>query len=98
MAFKANVDDTRESPAVRIIRELAARNPGARITVGSPFPGIALPRELENLANVSVAGTDEALDQADVVALLVDHDAFRDITPEQLTGRRVVDTRGFWRQ
>lgn len=98
MAFKANVDDTRESPAVRIIRELAARNPGARISIGSPFPGIALPLELENLANVSVAGTDEALDQADVVALLVDHDAFRDITPEQLAGRRVVDTRGFWRR
>ena len=97
MAFKANVDDTRESPAVRIVQELATSNPAARITIGSPFPGIALPRELENLANVSVAGTDEALDQADVVALLVDHDAFRDITPEQLAGRRVVDTRGFWR-
>ena len=97
MAFKANVDDTRESPAVQIIRELAARNPAARITVGSPFPGIALPLELKNAPNVSLQGTDEALEQADVVALLVDHDAFRDITPEQLAGRRVVDTRGFWR-
>ncbi|MER2134918.1 MAG: UDP-N-acetyl-D-mannosamine dehydrogenase [Arthrobacter sp.] len=97
MAFKANVDDTRESPAVRIIQELAGRNPGTRITIGSPFPGTALPRELENLPNVSLAGTDEALEEADVVALLVDHDAFRDITPEQLSGRRIVDTRGFWR-
>lgn len=97
LAFKANVDDTRESPAVQIVQEIAVRNPGARITVGSPFPGAALPRELTNLRNVSLAGTDEALADADVVALLVDHDAFRDITPEQLAGRRIVDTRGFWR-
>lgn len=97
LAFKANVDDTRESPAVQIVQAIAARNPRARITVGSPFPGAALPRELSELPNVSLAGTDEALDGADVVALLVDHDAFRDIAAEQLAGRRIVDTRGFWR-
>ena len=97
LAFKANVDDTRESPAVQIVQEIAARNPRAQITVGSPFAGAALPRELSALPNVSLAGTDEALEGADVVALLVDHDAFRDITPEQLAGRRIVDTRGFWR-
>ena len=97
LAFKANVDDTRESPAVQIVQEIAARNPKAQITVGSPFAGAALPRELSALPNVSLAGTDEALAGADVVALLVDHDAFRDITPDQLAGRRIVDTRGFWR-
>ncbi|KAD4007143.1 UDP-N-acetyl-D-mannosamine dehydrogenase [Arthrobacter yangruifuii] len=97
LAFKANVDDVRESPAVEIVRRLADRNPGARIMVGTPFHEPNLPDALAGLGNVSLTGTDAALEAADVVVLLVDHDAFREITPAQLSGKKIVDTRGFWR-
>ncbi|UWX96117.1 UDP-N-acetyl-D-mannosamine dehydrogenase [Arthrobacter zhaoxinii] len=97
LAFKANVDDMRESPAVEIVRRLADSNPGARIVVGSPFSESDLPEDLAAFGNVSLTGTDAAVDAADVVVLLVDHDAFREITPEQLAGKKIVDTRGFWR-
>ena len=97
LAFKANVDDTRESPAVDIVHRIATANPQARILVGSPFSSTELPAKLASLPNVALVTADEALADADVVALLVDHDAFREITPEQLAGKRIVDTRGFWR-
>ena len=97
LAFKANVDDTRESPAVDIVHRLAVGNPLARIAVGSPFAGTVLPEKLAELPNVSLGTAEDAIADADVVALLVDHDAFREITPEQLAGKRIVDTRGFWR-
>ncbi|WP_237687356.1 UDP-N-acetyl-D-mannosamine dehydrogenase [Arthrobacter jiangjiafuii] len=97
LAFKANVDDTRESPAVEIVRRLALENRAARIMVGLSFPGATLPEELVQLPNVTVTATGDAVAAADAVVLLVDHDAFREIRPEQLAGKAVIDTRGFWR-
>ncbi|MCC9196202.1 UDP-N-acetyl-D-mannosamine dehydrogenase [Arthrobacter sp. zg-Y820] len=97
LAFKANIDDTRESPAVEIVRRLAVANPNARILVGRSFLGSTLPKELDPLPNVTSVVTDDAVAAADAVVLLVDHDSFREIRPEQLAGKAVIDTRGFWR-
>lgn len=97
LAFKANVDDTRESPAVEIVRRLAAANPDLRILAGSAFAEAPLPEALAGFGNVSLVSGDKAVEEAGVVVLLVDHDAFRELTPEQLAGKKIVDTRGFWR-
>lgn len=97
LAFKANIDDTRESPAVEIVRRLAQANPHARIVVGRSLLGSALPDALSPLPNVTSMITDDAVAAADAVVLLVDHDAFREIRPEQLAGKAIIDTRGFWR-
>ncbi|WP_341394775.1 UDP-N-acetyl-D-mannosamine dehydrogenase [Arthrobacter sp. G119Y2] len=97
LAFKANIDDTRESPAVEIVRRLAVENPDARIVVGRSFLGTTLPDELSPLPNVETMVIDDAVATADAVVLLVDHDSFREIRPEQLAGKAVIDTRGFWR-
>lgn len=97
LAFKANIDDTRESPAVEIVRRLAVENPDARIVVGRSFLGTTLPDELSPLPNVETLVIDDAVAAADAVVLLVDHDSFREIRPEQLAGKAVIDTRGFWR-
>ena len=97
LAFKANIDDTRESPAVEIVRRLAVENPEARILVGRSFLGTTLPDELSPLPNVETMVIDDAVAAADAVVLLVDHDSFREIRPEQLAGKAVIDTRGFWR-
>lgn len=96
LAFKANVEDLRESPAVTVVLGLAAALPGAQILVASPHAA-ALPPELEALANVRLAPAEAAVDAAEAVVLLVDDDAFRSITPARLAGKRLVDTRGFWR-
>lgn len=96
LAFKANIDDMRESPAVAIVRRLAELSPETPIMVSAPHAD-ELPLELAGHSNVVLTDTNSAVQAADVVVLLVDHDKFRDLDPESLIGKRVVDTRGFWR-
>jgi UDP-N-acetyl-D-mannosaminuronic acid dehydrogenase len=56
-----------------------------------------LPHEFNELPNVRLVCAEEAITQASVIALLVDHDAFCTIDRSLLAGKSVVDTRGFWR-
>jgi len=95
LAYKADVDDLRESPAVEIVSHLAGEKL-ARMLVVEPFVE-ALPKELAGFDNVVLADLREALSQADIVVLLVDHSMFRAVTASQLLNKIVIDTRGFWR-
>ena len=96
LAFKANIDDVRESPAVEIVRRLSIAQPDAQLLVAAPHAD-KLPDLLAALPNVIFAETETAIHRADAVVLLVDHDKFREIDPTSLEGKRLVDTRGFWR-
>ncbi|MBP2414045.1 UDP-N-acetyl-D-mannosaminuronic acid dehydrogenase [Arthrobacter stackebrandtii] len=95
LAFKPNIDDMRESPAVDIVHKLATQRPDAKILVVTPHSKV-LPKKLEGFTNITSATAEEAIAAADVVALLVDHDKFREIDTATLAGKHVVDTRGFW--
>ena len=89
LAFKANVDDLRESPAVEIAEQLAAA--GLKVLAVEPHV-TALPKVLQGRAElVSLA---DALARASVVVLLVDHRAFAGLTLAQLAGKKLIDTRG----
>ena len=94
LSFKADVDDLRESPAVRIVQRLAREGVG-KILVVEPHIE-KLPSELANQTGVELTGLDEGLEKADMVVLLVDHQVFRDIPPESRTDKTVIDTRGMW--
>ncbi len=96
LAFKPNIDDMRESPAVDIVHKLATQRPDAKILVVTPHSKV-LPKKLEGFTNITSVTAEEAISVADVVALLVDHDKFREIDTATLAGKHVVDTRGFWR-
>lgn len=96
LAFKPNIDDMRESPAVDIVHKLATQRPDATILVVTPHSSV-LPRMLEGFSNIKQVRATEAIAAAEVVALLVDHDKFREIDTATLAGKHVVDTRGFWR-
>lgn len=95
LAFKPNIDDMRESPAVDIVHKLATQRPDAKILVVTPHSKV-LPKKLVGFTNISSATAEDAIAAADVVALLVDHDKFRKIDTATLVGKHVVDTRGFW--
>jgi UDP-N-acetyl-D-mannosaminuronic acid dehydrogenase len=97
LAFKADVDDLRESPAVEVTRRLATERPDLHVLAVEPHVR-KLPGVLDALPNVTLTDTDAALDTADVVVLLVDHQPFRALDPARLAGRGVVDTRGAWRR
>jgi UDP-N-acetyl-D-mannosaminuronic acid dehydrogenase len=96
LAFKANIDDVRESPALEIVRRVATLHPDAEILVAAPHKN-RLPQELAGMPNVRLVETDAAVEAAQVVVLLVDHDKFREIGRASLEGKRLIDTRGFWR-
>ncbi|MCW4466140.1 UDP-N-acetyl-D-mannosamine dehydrogenase [Glutamicibacter sp. MNS18] len=96
LAFKKNIDDLRESPAIGIVRNLAENCPQTSFLVAEPHVE-QLPEVLAGLDNVQLVPTGQALSEADTIALLVDHDQFLDVDPESLRGKQVIDTRGLWR-
>jgi UDP-N-acetyl-D-mannosaminuronic acid dehydrogenase len=95
LAFKPNIDDLRESPAVEVVRRIAG---SADTLILAVEPHVQeLPEELRMLPNVRLVSAEDAVAQAPVIAMLVDHEAFRLIDRRLLAGKAVVDTRGFWR-
>lgn len=97
LAFKPNIDDLRESPALGIAEALPANNPGTTFHVVEPNVD-ELPRSLRDLQNVEFAGFEEAVGKSDVVVLLVDHTEFKEADMDLLVGKKVIDTRGAWRK
>lgn len=88
LAFKPDIDDLRESPALAIAAQLKQR-PDTEICVVEP-----------NIAEVPavLAGTPllplgDAIDSSDVVLILVAHRDFRNLA-ERLEGKVVIDTVG----
>ncbi len=93
LAYKANVDDLRESPAVEIVERLAKEGV-AQLLVVEPHVN-ALPTRLRDLG-LELWDFDRACDEADILLLLVDHAAFLNVRHEVLKHKIVVDTRGVW--
>ncbi|WJE15290.1 nucleotide sugar dehydrogenase [Halobacillus sp. ACCC02827] len=84
LSFKANIDDQRESPSLKVIMELVQRG----ISFTSYDPHIK-----ENVVSNQTQDMDEALKDADIVVILTDHDEFKKLDPETIKdkmGSRVV--------
>ena len=96
LAFKANIDDLRESPSLEIVVRIAELQLTSRLLVVEPYVE-ALPIPLSANALVQLIELDEALSEADIVVLLVDHVQFRSVERDALKGKMVIDTRGIWR-
>ncbi|WP_174297320.1 UDP-N-acetyl-D-mannosamine dehydrogenase [Sphingomonas bacterium] len=93
LAFKANIDDFRESPALRIAQALATRF-GSRVRIVEPYAP-ALPAALA-ATGARMIDIDTALETCPVMIVLVDHDVFRSVPLGNRAGKRVLDTRGIW--
>lgn len=93
LAFKANVDDLRESPAMEIAIHLAKKY-GQRIKVVEPNLR-RLPPELADY-QVGFVNIDEALRSCEIAILLVDHDEFKMVPLAERRHLDVIDTRGIW--
>ena len=91
LAFKPDIDDFRESPAMEIALSLA-KTRGQRIMLVEPFA-----EELPNGfvgTGAELVGLDQALETAEIIVVLVDHTAFKHLLPADLKGKLVFDTRG----
>lgn len=96
LTFKANIDDLRESPSVDIAESLAKRYPTIQIRVVEPNID-ALPLRLAGIANLKYEAWESAVKNSEIVVLLVDHDDFREIPPQVLRGKQLIDEKGFWK-
>ena len=87
LAFKADVDDLRESPAFDIVKELQQDNVG-ELLVCEP--------NLSKHAEFNLCSLGDAITDADIVLLLVDHKQFKEIDKAELSEKLVIDTRGIF--
>ncbi|MDB2521403.1 UDP-N-acetyl-D-mannosamine dehydrogenase [Planktomarina temperata] len=90
VAFKPNIDDLRESPAIKIAKKLQKLFPG-RVQVVDPNIS-ALPNDLKNLSLINISEID--LDKG-LNAVLVGHKEFLDIS---FTKKNTLDFVGIFRK
>ena len=94
LAYKKNVDDPRESPAMEIMEIL--RSKGADLCYSDPHVPVFPPMRRHRFELQSVELTSKVLQDVDCVLLITDHDGF----PYDLIGAHaplIVDTRGVYR-
>ncbi|HPP74466.1 MAG TPA: UDP-N-acetyl-D-mannosamine dehydrogenase [Armatimonadota bacterium] len=91
-SYKADVGDTRESPAIQVIEDLIAK--GYVVNVVDPYVSKM------NGKSLPLTTLDEALDTAECVVLLVDHSEFKLLDAaklkEKFANGKLIDTRGIW--
>ena len=90
LAYKADVGDLRESPALAIVRKLHQRDIGDIVVCEPNLPEPNLPEHGE----FDLLPLEEALARAEIVVVLVDHTPFRRLGSDDLAGKIVIDTRG----
>lgn len=88
LAFKPDIDDLRESPAMQIVKEIASFHTGNVIAVE---PNIhQLPSSLEK---IELQSFDFAKSTADIHVMLVDHKEFKE---QSISSSFLIDTKGIW--
>lgn len=79
LAYKPDVDDVRESPAIEVCRQLAAK--GAQVRAFEPYK-----RDVRVEGTRAAESIEEAVMEADLIALLVGHKPLRELDPIKVKG------------
>ncbi len=95
LAFKPDVDDFRESPAVQIAETVAGWE-SCEVLVSEPYAK-ELPRALSGQKHVRlISNARDAIREAHIVVMLVNHRFYNELPRGDLKGKAVIDTRGVW--
>lgn len=93
LAYKADVDDLRESPAIEVVQHL--NSAGAHMTVYEPYKTSFILDGIHSSLNL-----EESIAEAEVLVLLVNHQQFKSIEPGEIAkitkARIAVDTVHGW--
>jgi len=92
LSYKPNVDDVRESPSLHIVNALQSKS-NVELLVVEPHISV-LPKELRN-SRVRMVTMEEAHEAADLLVVLVKHDAFRRLR-ELLPNKPMLDLCGLY--
>ena len=90
LAYKADIDDDRESPSFELIELLQAR--GAEVSYCDPFVPVARRGRKHDLNMASVPCTADEFSRYDAVLVATAHNAFKDVALYAKT-KMVIDTR-----
>ena len=85
LAFKADIDDLRESPSVDIVRDLMKEELG-EILVSEP--------NLASHSEFKLLPHEQVIAKSDIIVLLVDHKEFHNLKATDLKEKILIDTRG----
>lgn len=89
VSYKGNVDDTRESPALKYIH--LAKKQGMTIKIHDPLN--------VNFEGGELLSLEESVKDSDIIVLITDHNIFRDIDPTKIAPlmkqKYLLDTRNF---
>lgn len=88
LAFKPDIDDLRESPALLIANEVSKLHSGQTLAVEPNITSLPLSSDLK------LAPLSEALNDADIHILLVDHKEFKNT---KNNSNYIIDTKGLWK-
>ena len=91
LAFKADIDDLRESPAMMITECIAHKSIGEVITVE---PNIKMQTQNLSKLGVPLVMIDTAMKEADIIVILVNHKEFILKRKELQKSNNVIDTSG----
>lgn len=95
LAFKADVDDLRESPALAIAETVAGWS-NCEVIVSEPNID-TLPPSLAGKSHVRISDdVHDAVKRAEILVMLVNHRPYNEIQRRELDGKLLIDTRGVW--
>jgi len=93
LAYKPDVDDLRESPAMEVVHLL--QHAGAQVKAWEPFKPDAAMKEVEMAVSLEAA-----IQDADAIVLLVKHTEFKNLNPAEIAAqtkaRNLIDCVNAW--
>lgn len=93
LTYKPDVDDMRESPAIEVVHSLQQEK--ATVVAYEPFKDKTINQDIQFAESL-----DEALEDSDLLLLLVAHSTFKSLNPQEVAGKigekKVLDTVNLW--
>lgn len=92
LAFKPDIDDLRESPALRVAEAIHDQHAGSMLVVEPNIQELPTGK----LAGATLVSPEDAIAQANILVMLVDHKSFSRVDREKVSQCLTVDCRGVW--
>ncbi len=93
LAFKADIDDLRESPAIGIAEKVILEAIGEVFIVEPHISNLPEKLQADNVRFVSLT---ESIEQANIIVTLTDHSVFKQVKHSALQEKVIIDARGIW--